>query len=183
MNYSSFKSSILSKASGIEVHSSTSCLGETIVESNGVWTILSTKEQFNSLEEVRDTIKNRILLNQLEQEIQKDIYENLSYRTVAELIREHSTDKITDTLIESYISLASSKEFTLNPVVEELRKYNRFGNLVEGKIDYHLRDGSIIAISEQTLTKLKLHGFNQEVIEFMAESKSNFLSVIELLED
>jgi hypothetical protein len=118
--------------------------------------------------------------NSLVEEVTKEIYEEIPNTRVAEIIKEHHNVKITDTLIESYIELASSNIFSVDPVICELRKYNKLDTLVEGKLNYTLNDGSVIAINEATqdyLNKL-LHNQN-EIIEYMRESKQNFLYVLE----
>jgi hypothetical protein len=61
-----------------------------------------------------------------------------------------------------------------------LRKYNKLDRLIEGKLNYTLNDGSIIAINEATQEYLNKLLTNQtEIIEYMRESKENFLSVLE----
>ena len=61
----------------------------------------------------------------------------------------------------------------------ELRKINKLDTLVEGKLNYTLDDGSVIAINEATQEYLnKLLQNQNEVIEYMRESKKNFLSVL-----
>jgi hypothetical protein len=116
----------------------------------------------------------------LVEEVTKEIYEEIPNTKVAEIIKEYHDVKVTDTLIESYVELASSNIFSVDPVICELRKYNKLDTLVEGKLNYTLNDGSIIAINETTqdyLNKL-LHNQN-EIVEYMRESKQNFLYVLE----
>ncbi len=116
----------------------------------------------------------------LVEEVTKEIYEEIPNTKVAEIIKEYHDVKVTDTLIESYVELASSNIFSVDPVICELRKYNKLDTLVEGKLNYTLNDGSVIAINESTqdcLNKL-LHNQN-EIIEYMRESKENFLHVLE----
>jgi hypothetical protein len=51
--------------------------------------------------------------------------------------------------------------------------------LVEGKLNYTLNDGSVIAIDESTQDYLnKLLQNQNEIIEYMKESKENFLHVL-----
>lgn len=144
-------------------------------------TILIDKEvtDLNSLEEARQYIINKKYNEELEQQAKSDLYEELSDITVAMIIQEQHDVKVTDTLIESYKELASSKLFTLDPVVTEIRKLNKLDKLVEGKLDYKLNDETVIAISEDTQQKLNsLFGEHQDVVEYMRESKENFLEVI-----
>ena len=140
--------------------------------------------EFKSLEEARSYIKNKQYSKNLEQKISKQIYEELSENRIANIIREHHKIKVTDTLIESYIDLASSKIFTVDPVVQEIRKLNKLDVVVENKIHYELSDGSIVAINETTLSVLNNLLQNQkEIIEYMRESKDNFLHVLTKIEE
>lgn len=143
--------------------------------------ILVDKEttEFNTLEEARQYIIRQEQAKRIEEEVKTDLYEELSDNTIAKLIQEHHNIKVTDTLIESYIEFASSKIFTIDPVVTEIRKLNKLDKLVEGKIDYKLNDESVIAISEDTQHKLNsLFDGHQDVVEYMRESQENFLQVI-----
>ena len=116
----------------------------------------------------------------LVEEVTKEIYEEIPNTKVAEIIKEYHDVKVTDTLIETYVELASSNIFSVDPVICELRKYNKLDRLVEGKLNYTLDDGSVIAINEATQDYLnKLLQNQNEIIEYMRESKENFLSVIE----
>jgi hypothetical protein len=116
----------------------------------------------------------------LVEEVTKEIYEEIPNTKVAEIIKEHHDVKVTDTLIESYLELASSNIFSVDPVICELRKYNKLDRLVEGKLNYTLNDGSVIAINESTQDYLNNLLCNQnEIIEYMRESKQNFLYVLE----
>lgn len=116
----------------------------------------------------------------LVEEVTKEIYEEIPNNKIAEIIKEYHNVKVTDTLIESYIELASSNIFSVDPVICELRKINKLDTLVEGKLNYTLDDGSVIAINEATQEYLnKLLQNQNEIIEYMRESKENFLKVLE----
>ena len=115
----------------------------------------------------------------LVEEVTKEIYEEIPNNKIAEIIKEHHDVKVTDTLIETYIELASSNIFSVDPVICELRKINKLDTLVEGKLNYTLDDGSVIAINEATQEYLnKLLQNQNEIIDYMRESKENFLSVL-----
>lgn len=121
---------------------------------------------------------------QLVEEVTKEIYEEIPNSKVVEIIKEYHDVKVTDTLIETYLELASSNTFSVDPVICELRKYNKLDRLIEGKLDYTLDDGSIIAINEATQDYLNKLLHNQtEIIEYMRESKQNFLYVLSKLEE
>lgn len=115
----------------------------------------------------------------LVEEVTKEIYEEIPNNKIVEIIKEHHDVKVTDTLIETYIELASSNIFSVDPVICELRKINKLDTLVEGKLNYTLDDGSVIAINEATQEYLnKLLQNQNEIIDYMRESKQNFLSVL-----
>jgi hypothetical protein len=115
----------------------------------------------------------------LVEEVTKEIYEEIPNNKIAEIIKEYHDVKVTDTLIETYIELASSNIFSVDPVICELRKINKLDTLVEGKLNYTLDDGSVIAINEATQEYLnKLLQNQNEIIDYMRESKENFLSVL-----
>jgi hypothetical protein len=120
----------------------------------------------------------------LKEEVVKETYEEIPDTKVAEIIKEYHDVKVTDTLIETYLELASSNIFSVDPVICELRKYNKLDRLIEGKIHYSLQDESIVAISEATQERLnKLLQGQIEIIEYMRESKNNFLHALEKLEE
>jgi len=115
----------------------------------------------------------------LVEEVTKEIYEEIPNNKIAEIIKEYHDVKVTDTLIETYIELASSNIFSVDPVICELRKYNKLDRLIEGKLNYTLNDGSVIAIDESTQDYLnKLLNNQNEIVEYMKESKANFLHVL-----
>lgn len=140
--------------------------------------------EFNSLEEARQHIKNEYTSHKLEEQVSKDLYEDLSDITVANIIKEYHDVKVTDTLIENYISLASSHMFSVDPVVQKIRSLNKLDRLVEGKLHYVLSDDSIVMIDERTQECLNNLLQNQtEIIEYMRESKENFFYVLERIEE
>lgn len=140
--------------------------------------------KFTSLEEAREYVKRDYISHQLEEQVSKDLYEEISDKKVASIIREYYDIKVTDTLIENYIKLASSNIFTVDPVVQRIRQLNRLDTIVEGKIHYVLADESIVAIAEETQERLNKLLTNQtEIIEYMRENSRNFLHVLEQLEE
>lgn len=120
----------------------------------------------------------------LVEEVTKEIYEEIPNNKIAEIIKEYHDVKVTDTLIESYIELASSNIFSVDPVICELRKYNKLDRLIEGKLNYTLSDNSIVAINESTQDYLNKLLHNQtDIVEYMRESKENFLHVLTKIEE
>ena len=139
---------------------------------------------FKTIEEARTYIKTKQHSDNLEESITKEIYGEITSNRIANIIKEYHDVKVTDTLIESYIELASSNIFTIDPVVQEIRKLNKIDVVVEGKLHYDLDDGSIVAISESTQVLLNNLLANQkEIIEYMREGKENFLHVLERIEE
>lgn len=151
---------------------------------DGVVTIDKHPTEFKSLEEARKYIKSKHISETLEKQITKESYEDINDNRIANIIREHHDIKVTDTLIESYIELASSKIFTVDPVVYQIRKYNKLDVVVEGKLHYVLNDESVVAIDESTQEQLNnLLQNNKEVVDYMRESKQNFLRIIETIKE
>ena len=174
MHYGSFLKALTGKTA--RVHS----YGHIIEQSsNGKILIDGEKTSFTDLEEARQYIKAKQYNKTIEEQVKTQLYEDIPDNKIANIIKEHHDIKVTDTLIESYIELASSKLFTVDPVVLEIRNLNKLDKLIEGKIDYKLADGTIIAINESTQDKLtELFKDEQEIIEHMRESKENFIDVL-----
>lgn len=168
-----------------DVCESVSSFGHTIsVKTDGSVTIDKEPTKFKSLEEAREYIKTQTISEKLEAQISNDIYEEISENRIAQIIKEYHDIKVTDTLIESYIDLASSKVFTIDPVVYDIRKLNNLDMVVEGKIHYELSDGSIVAISKSTQETLNnLLQNHTDIVEYMRESKENFMLVIEQVKE
>jgi hypothetical protein len=166
-----------------EIKSQVRSYGHLIEETvDGAILVDKQVTDMSNLEEARQYIINKKYNEQLEQEAKTDLYEEISKDKIVNIINEHHIIKVTDTLIETYIEFASSKIFTLDPVITDIRKLNKLDKLVEGKIDYKLNDNSIIAINEDTQQKLNsLFKEHQDVIEYMRDSKENFLSVLNTL--
>lgn len=143
-----------------------------------------SETKFKTLEEARQHVIQEHIAEKLEQEVSRNLYEDLSDNTVAQIIKEYHDVKVTDTLIETYISLASSKIFTIDPVVLEIRKLNKLDSLVENKLHYVLTDDSIVAISERTQEFLNnLLQDQTDIIEYMRESKEHFFHVLKRIEE
>ena len=154
---------------------------DNLIEKLEDGTVLINKEktEFTSLEEARKFIVNKHYTKNIEEQVKTEIYEEISENKIANIIKEYHDVKVTDKLIESYIELASSKIFTLDPVIEEIRKLNKLDTLIEGKVDYKLDDGSNIAISQETQQTLKdLFQAHTEVVEYMRQTKDNFVKVL-----
>jgi hypothetical protein len=139
-----------------------------LVESN-----VSTLEEVKRFTNLEDSVS----------ETKFKIYEDISDSKVVKIIKKYSENtKVTTKLIESYMSLASSKVFTVDPVLLEMRTSYKLGNLIDGKLDFKLNDGKSVAISEDTMNKISniLNNSNdkEEILNYMRESVNNFMHVV-----
>ena len=181
MNYTEFAKSI--KRSNV-VESIRSYLQLIEKTEDGKILVNGLDTEFKSIEEARQYIKQDYISHQLEEEVSKELYEELSEHTVANIIKEYHDVKVTDTLIETYLQLASSHMFSVDPVVQDIRSLNKLDRLVEGKLHYVLNDESIVTIDERTQMRLNNLLHNQtDIIEYMRESKENFFHVLTKLEE
>jgi len=120
----------------------------------------------------------------LEEQAKKELYEELSDNTIANIIKEYHNIKVTDTLVESYKQLASSTIFSVDPVVHNIRALNKLDRLIEGKMHYVLNDDTIVAIDESTQDLLNNILQNHlDVVEYMRGSKEHFMHVLTKLEE
>lgn len=135
---------------------------------------LKIDSEVESLEEARLYAKKYIE----NQKLLEDINTTVPEEKVAHYIRKyHNVDKITDTLVESYIELASSNLFTVDPVVTSIKE--RDAVTFSGKLEYKLNDGTVVAINEDTQQTLNnLLQNHNDIVEYMRESKENFMHVL-----
>lgn len=134
--------------------------------------------ELKSLEEAREYAKSYIVNSN----ILKDIDAVIPEEKIVNLISKyHDSIKITDKIVESYLELASSNLFTIDPVLLEIRQKS---SSIPGKIEHKLNDGSSVAINETTQSKLNaLLEDKYQIIDYMRESKANFMNVIRQLEE
>lgn len=177
-----------SKNYGKVVHTFTHMMRDVVVNSNNDVFIdgMLHEEEFVSINETKYLIKQQLFSEKLKHDVEQQIYEEISNTSIANIIKKHhEVPKVTSQLIESYVDLASSKLFTVDPVVLEMRKLNKLSNLVEGKMDFVLNDKSVIAIDEDTFLKMSTFlntcGEKDLVLNYMRESRENFLHVVEEL--
>lgn len=182
MYYGQFIKSLTGKS---DVKTSIRSFGHVLEMTNeGVVRINGEATDLKSLEEARDYIKTKIYSCKLKEQVTNELYEEISETRIANIIKEHHNIKVTDTLIESYIDLASSKIFTVDPVVCEIRKINKLDVVIENKLHYELNDGSVVAIDYATQESLnKLLQNHKDVVEYMRESANNFLYVVEQIKE
>jgi hypothetical protein len=112
-----------------------------------------------------------------EQQLLDSIEVSLPEERIAECISRHSDVEITDKLVEKYINKASSTDFNIDPILTEIKSGSI--NELRNKLDYVLKDGTRIAISEenQILLNSLLKG-NDEIVSHMSENKQNFMEVL-----
>lgn len=128
--------------------------------------------EFKSLEEAREYAKLYVD-NQI---IVEDIDKLIPEEKIVNLIEKYHSIKITDTVIESYLNLASSNVFTIDPVLLEIKQND---SSLPGKIEHKLNDGTVVAITEDTQRVLnRLLEDKYQIIEYMRESKENFMRII-----
>ena len=125
----------------------------------------------------KDIYNYETSLEDREQQLVDSIDVSLPEERIAECISRHSDVEITDKLVEEYINKASETDFNIDPILTDikLRSINEFRN----KLDYVLKDGTKIAISEknQILLNSLLKG-NDEIVSHMSKNKQNFMEVL-----
>lgn len=143
------------------------------------------KTDFLDLEEAVSSIEQQNIQERIQQALQCEQYEEMSDNTIAAIIKaKHGDVRVTDTLVESYVELASSKLFTLDPVISEMRRYNSLDRLVDTKIDFKLNDGTVVAIDESTMYTINnIFGQHADVISYMRESVDNFMYIVDQIEN
>ena len=176
MNFQQFTKQLKQYICGVQIQEESDCHGYNIILSEDGKVFVDFKEtELSSIEEAKQYIKSI----KIEEEVIREIYEDIPDTKIAHSIKEHHDVKVTDTLIESYIELASSKLFTADPVIKDIRIINQVDNIVEGKIDYKLNDGSVVAIDESTNDLLNnILADKKDIVDYMRESKSNFMRIV-----
>ena len=156
--------------------------GHRITVSEDTVFIDGERTDFTSLEEARQYLKKENVAKKLEEDVIENLYEEISDNTIASIIKESYNIKVTDTIINEYKDLVSSNIFSIDPAVQKIRKLNKLNNIVEGKVNWVLEDGSVVAIDKRTQKDLNtLLEEHDDVVNYMKESKENFLHTLELL--
>jgi hypothetical protein len=186
MYFTQFYNKIEQTAAGCTILEQAVCFNHLVQRrEDGVILIDRVESDSKSMEEAISFIKQQRTNEAIQQQIQQDLYEDISVSKIVNIIRKHHDNvKITDTLIESYVDLASSKLFTSDLVVQDIRKFNKLDKLIENRIDYKLNDGTTVVISDATQQKINnIFGKHQDVIEYMRENQDNFLNVLNQIEE
>ena len=114
--------------------------------------------------------------------IKEEIFRATPQHIIAEVIeKNYPNARITEQLIDSYLDIALTEEFTLDECVHQVRRLNPFSD-VNNRICFTLEDNSRIAISEETFVVLQ-ETINIDTVAFMRKSVSNFLEVVNILEE
>lgn len=115
--------------------------------------------------------------------IKDEIFRETPRQLVAEVIAKRFPDvRVTDKLIESYIDLASSKQFTLDETIAEIRALDSFDSTFEGKVTFVLEDGKTVMLSVDTFRMIKESINKEDIVKFMRKDATNFLNIVDLLE-
>ncbi|CAB4127050.1 hypothetical protein UFOVP84_47 [uncultured Caudovirales phage] len=182
MYYSQFSKKLQETVSGTGIQECTHFYSNTIQRTIDN-TILINNEvtQFKNLSEAKNYIKYseqaKDIINNLREEF---FSENIS--KIADIIKEEHNIKVTNKIVEQYIKIASDKSFSTDPVISKIREMNEFDSIINGKLHYVLEDESVIAIDTETHQYINnLLENKPNVVEFMKESSTNFLNILEVL--
>lgn len=128
--------------------------------------------QFDSIDEAVEYAKSQIEVEQIVEDVTV-----INEVKIAELLKKHNlVEKVTDTHIRSYVDCYNSKEFTIDPVITEMKRSD-IG--LSDKFEYVLKDGTTVAISEETLNDLTVELKDKyKIVEYMRENKHNFMQII-----
>jgi hypothetical protein len=185
IQFNSFINNIERSINGSEIKNQVT-LYNNIIQQNSEGDILINRanSRFKTIGEAVQFVKSEQYADIIHNQIQYELYEEIGHDKIINIIRRHSEDKITDTLIESVISESTSKRFTINPIILEIKKINNVNRVIENRLDYVLEDGSKIIITEETQKKINdTFGRHPDVIEYIKENKENFLNIINQLEE
>lgn len=170
MRYSEFVNSIKQVRGVVET---ASYYGRTIdVTSDGAFV---DDKKFNTLEEAREYIVSKPDTD----DITKEIYEEVLRDKMITIISETHNIRVTNTILEEYLSLASSKVFTIDEAVLKIREANKLDGVLLGTFDYILEDGSQIIVSKRMQKCLNSLLEDDSIIDYMRTSKENFFDVVE----
>lgn len=134
---------------------------------------------FESVTDARREIDSIRLTKQLQEDLRQQGYA-IDDVVVSQIITKHHGDaRITNRLVEEFRSIAATKTFTVDKVISEIRQHNSFDRLCESKVDFILDDGSHVAINEDTYKLINnVFGQHNDAIDYMRQSKENFIDVV-----
>ena len=136
---------------------------------------------FKSLSEAKNHIRYTEQAQDIINHLNEDFYTEHTLK-IADIIKEEHNIKVTNTILEQYIEMASGKVFSIDPVILKIREMNDFDKIIDTKIHYILEDNSTIAIDIDTqyvINNLLENKLN--VVEFMSKSSDNFLKILAVI--
>lgn len=170
MNFNNFVNNLNQVRGVVET---TSYYGHTIdVMSDGAYV---DNKKFNTLDEAREYVISKTDTD----DITKEIYEEVLRDKIVNIISETHNIKVTNNILEEYLSLASSKVFTIDEAVLKIREANKLDGILVNTIDYILEDNSHVIITKKMQNRLNSLLEDKEVIDYMRISKENFFDIIE----
>lgn len=180
MYYSQFSSNLNKTLTGVDIRESIYIFGHTIQKTIDGTVLIDNKETYcKDLSEAKRYIVQQINANNIKQEILDEVYSDNRLK-IANIIKEEHNIKVTDTIINQYIDLASNKIFTTDSVVHQIREMNKFEDSFGTKIQYVLEDNTIIAIDVETQNRLNSI-LKPDVIDYMRENSDNFLKILNVI--
>jgi len=147
--------------------------------------VLDGKETiFESVEECKNYLVKEEESQKIHHTIERDCYYKIPENKIINIIKENYENvKVTNNLIETYLDIAINKKFVLDEVVLEIRKLNPHLNLIENRYDFVLNDGNTVSLNEETFKNINnTLKDNSDVIEYMRESKENFMQALRYIE-
>jgi hypothetical protein len=185
MQFQQLLSQINQVTVGEDITETVTCFGHLIQEAvTGKIFVDRSPTSFASLDEAKDFIKQQKIREELQEEIQQEQFSNISSKKIVDIIKQHYVGvKVTDTLVESYVELASSGLFTLDPIALDIRNINKSSRLIESHIDFKLDDGTVVVISEQLQHKLNnIFAGHSDVVSHIRSDRDTFLGILKQIE-
>lgn len=176
MNYTNFQHQLSENLFEIDLKSQFQ-IGQYLIKEYHNGSFGAENKEFNSFQEAYNYIAH---LNETKYYWDYDNPEPITDHTVANTIKEFHNKKITNTVISEVQNTLRNKLFSLDPVIESLRK----NNLFENKVDFILKDGSRVFLNKSTLHEMiKVFGEHTDITEYLNESASNLVNTVKLMEN
>ena len=176
MNYNNFQHQLSETLFDVDIKNQFQ-IGQYLIKEYHNGSFGAENKEFNSFQEAYNYIAH---LNETKYYWDYDNPEPITDHTVANTIKEFHNKKITNTVISEVQNTLRNKLFSLDPVIESLRK----NNLFENKVDFILRDGSRVFLNKSTLHEMiKVFGEHTDITEYLNESASNLVNTVKLMEN
>ena len=175
MNYSNFQHQLSENLFEIDLKNQFQ-VGKYLIKEFNNNTFSAENKEFQSFNEAYRYVTK---LNETKYYWDYDNPEPIADHTIANTIKEFHHKKITNTVINEVQNIIKNKTFSLDPVIEHLRK----NNLFENKVDFILKDNTRVFINKSTLKEMvKVFGEHPEIAEYLNESASNLVNTVKLME-